>query len=72
VIALGGAYLANAALCLVIYASASGALSSRSGWVVTAVIVWPIAFDLIRQSGAQEEAASNSRQRGIGDQLVVR
>jgi hypothetical protein len=53
-IGLGAAYLANAALCLVVYASAPGSLSSRSGWLVTAVIVWPIAFDLIWPAGCQD------------------
>ncbi|MGA2537057.1 MAG: hypothetical protein ABSF53_13660 [Terracidiphilus sp.] len=41
------AYLANAALCLVVYAGAAGNLGSRSGWFVAAVIVWPIAGELV-------------------------
>jgi len=41
------AYLANAALCLVVYAGAAGNVGSRSGWFVTVVIVWPIAGELV-------------------------
>jgi hypothetical protein len=41
------AYLANAALCLVVYSSADGNVGSRSGWFVSVVIVWPIFFELI-------------------------
>jgi len=44
---LDTAYLANAALCLVVYAGAPGNFASRSGWFVTIVIVWPILFELI-------------------------
>ncbi len=44
---LDTAYLANMALCLVVYAGAPGNFGSRSGWFVTAVIVWPIFFELI-------------------------
>jgi hypothetical protein len=55
-IGLSSAYLANAALCLVVYASAPGRFSSRSGWLVTAVIVWPIAFDLIWPAGGEDES----------------
>jgi hypothetical protein len=40
------AYLANAALCLVVYAGAPGNISSRSGWFVAIVIVWPIVLEL--------------------------
>jgi hypothetical protein len=46
-IALGAAYLANAALCLVVYSDAVGNTASRSGWFVTAVIVWPMSIELI-------------------------
>jgi hypothetical protein len=42
---LATAYLANAALCLVVYAGAAGDFWSRSGWMVTSVIVWPIALE---------------------------
>jgi hypothetical protein len=45
--ALSTAYLANAALCLVVYSDAAGSASTRSGWLVTAVIFWPILFGLI-------------------------
>lgn len=41
------AYLANAALCLVVYSEATGSIGSRSGWLVSMVIVWPIVFELI-------------------------
>ncbi len=43
---LDTAYLANMALCLVVYAGAAGRFSSRSGWFVSMVIVWPIALEL--------------------------
>ena len=43
---LNTAYLANAALCLVVYAGAAGGFASRSGWYVCMVIVWPMFFDL--------------------------
>lgn len=41
------AYLANASLCLVVYASAPGVPSTRSGWFVTVVLVWPMAIELL-------------------------
>lgn len=41
------AYLANAALCLVVYSGAAGTVWSRSGWLITMFIVWPMGFDLI-------------------------
>jgi hypothetical protein len=44
---LDTAYLANAALCLVVYSDATGSAWSRSGWLVTMVIFWPIGFELI-------------------------
>jgi hypothetical protein len=44
---LDAAYLANTALCLVVYSEATGTIWSRAGWLVSMVIVWPIAFDLI-------------------------
>jgi hypothetical protein len=44
---LDTAYLANAALCLVVYSGAAGNAWSRSGWLVTVVIFWPISFELI-------------------------
>lgn len=47
ILGLNTAYLANAALCLVVYAGAPGDISSRSGWFVCMVIVWPIAVELL-------------------------
>lgn len=44
---LDTAYLANAALCLVVYSGATGNSWSRSGWLITMVIFWPISFELI-------------------------
>jgi hypothetical protein len=41
------AYLANAALCLVVYNEAPGGIESRSGWLVSILIVWPILLELI-------------------------
>lgn len=41
------AYLANAALCLVVYAEATGPIWSRLGWLLTMGTVWPIAFELV-------------------------
>lgn len=41
------AYLGNAALCLVVYSDAAGSLSTRSGWVVSLVLFWPIFLELI-------------------------
>jgi hypothetical protein len=46
-VGLNTAYLANAALCLVVYSGASGGIWSRSGWMVSMAIVWPIVFELI-------------------------
>jgi hypothetical protein len=45
--ALNAAYLANAALCLVIYSDAPGAFSSKTGWYVTVALFWPILAELI-------------------------
>jgi hypothetical protein len=44
---LNTAYLANMALVLVVYAGASGRFSSRSGWFVAMVIVWPMILELV-------------------------
>jgi hypothetical protein len=44
---LDTAYLANAALCLVVYSGATGSNWSKSGWLVMMVIFWPISFELI-------------------------
>jgi hypothetical protein len=41
------AYLANASLCLIVYASAPGAPSTRTGWFLTLALVWPIAPELL-------------------------
>src|SRR5205807_7184590 len=41
------AYLANAALCLVVYGPMPGTTRSRSGWIVTMVIVWPMLLELV-------------------------
>jgi hypothetical protein len=46
-IGLDAAYLANAALCLVVYSGAPGDASSKLGWQVSMMIVWPIALELI-------------------------
>ena len=46
-VGLDTAYLANAALCLVVYSGAPGNLRSKSGWLISMVIVWPIVFELI-------------------------
>jgi hypothetical protein len=44
---LDTAYLANAALCLVVYAGAPGSVASRSGWYVMVVIVWPMLIEIL-------------------------
>lgn len=46
-IGLATAYLANAALCLVVYSEAKGSMQSRSGWLVLMVIIWPIVGELL-------------------------
>jgi hypothetical protein len=46
-VGLSAAYLANAALCLVVYSAATGTVRSRSGWLVTMVIVWPMLLELV-------------------------
>ncbi len=46
-VGLDTAYLANAALCLVVYSGATGSAWSRSGWLVSMVLVWPIVLELI-------------------------
>lgn len=40
-------YLANASLCLVVYASAPGAPSTRTGWFVSVALAWPMALELL-------------------------
>lgn len=47
-VGLGTAWLANASLILVVYAGAPGTPWSKLGWMVTAVIVWPMLLELIR------------------------
>ena len=44
---LNAAYLANASLCLFIYAPMPGTARSKSGWMVTVVIVWPMLLELV-------------------------
>ena len=46
-VGLQTAYLANLQLCLIVYSEATGTLASRSGWLLSLVIVWPILFELI-------------------------
>ena len=46
VVGLETAYLANATLCLVVYSGASGGIRSHSGWLVSMVVIWPIALEL--------------------------
>ena len=46
IVALNTAYLANAGLCLVVYAGATGPVRSRTGWLVTAGIVWPMLYEV--------------------------
>ncbi|HLY41925.1 MAG TPA: hypothetical protein VKR52_11980 [Terracidiphilus sp.] len=41
------AWMANACLCVVVYASAPGEFSSRSGWAVTMVLIWPMALEVL-------------------------
>jgi len=52
------AYLANAALCLVVYADATGPVWSRLGWIVTMGTVWPIALELVAIFSRSFRAAS--------------
>lgn len=47
-VGLNTAYLANMALCLVVYSGATGSAWSRSGWLVSMVIVWAIIFEIGR------------------------
>ncbi|RSL14771.1 hypothetical protein EDE15_0236 [Edaphobacter aggregans] len=46
-VGLNTAYLGNAALCLIVYSSATGPIHSRSGWLVTMVIVWPMILEIL-------------------------
>ncbi|GGG96781.1 hypothetical protein [Silvibacterium dinghuense] len=45
-IGIDAAYLANAALCLVVYSEAQGSIGSRVGWFLSMGIVWIILLDL--------------------------
>jgi hypothetical protein len=63
-VALDAAYLANAALCLVVYSAAMGTVWSRSGWLITIVIVWPMALELVWlviQTVKTQPSQNNSR-----------
>ena len=44
---LNAAYLANAALCLIVYGPMPGTVGSRYGWFVAMVIVWPMLLELV-------------------------
>ena len=46
-IGLNAAYLANAGLCLPVYGQVAGALSSKPGWLVMLVIVWPMLLEVV-------------------------
>ena len=46
-VGLNAAYLANAALCLIVYGPMPGTAGSRSGGIVTIVIVWPMLVELV-------------------------
>lgn len=46
-VGLNAAYLANAAFCVTVYAPMPGTLRSKSGWIVTLVIVWPMLLELL-------------------------
>lgn len=63
-VALNAAYLANAALCLVVYAGAPGPVRSRSGWLVTGVIVWPMLVEIILIFAQSFRSPPLSRSRG--------
>jgi len=47
IVGLNTAYLANMALCLVVYSGATGSTWSRSGWLVSIVVVWPSIFEVV-------------------------
>jgi hypothetical protein len=46
-IGLNAAYLANAGLCLPVYGQVAGAISSKPGWLVMLVIVWPMLLEIV-------------------------
>jgi len=61
-VGLLAAYLANAAICLLVYAEAKGSVRSRLGWFVTAAIVWPLVLELFWifvSTGGNLRAAEN-------------
>lgn len=45
--ALNTAYLANASLCLLVYGQVAGTLSSKPGWLLMLIIVWPMLFETL-------------------------
>jgi len=45
-VGLNTAYLANAALCLAVYSNAQGPFSTRSGWLLTMILSWPMALEV--------------------------
>lgn len=59
---LNAAYLANAALCLVVYSAAPGPVGTRTGWFVTMATVWVMALELVwifsRTSKGREPVAA--------------
>ena len=72
-VGLSAAYLANAALCLIVYGPMPGTAGSRSGWIVTIVIVWPMLLELVWlfifiQTFKTQESPDNSR----ADQYAAR
>jgi hypothetical protein len=62
---LATAYLANVALCLVVYAGATGNEWSRAGWLVSAIIVWPIVLDLAWNLMRGARAAKTRQRRPV-------
>ena len=46
-IGVNAAYLANAGLCLPVYGQVPGTLSSKPGWLVMLVIVWPMLLEIV-------------------------
>jgi hypothetical protein len=63
-VGLNAAYLANAALCLIVYGPMPGTARSKSGWIVTIVIVWPMLLELVWlfiQTFKTQESQDNSR-----------
>lgn len=46
-VGLDAAYLANSALCLIMFREPSGIHWGRAGWLISAVIFWPILLEMI-------------------------